>query len=106
MQDNSEDILEETMEETPAVQTSGLIENNMKNAILATLFCFLPLGIVAIFYAAKIDSLVQSGNYEEALEAAEKSGFFTKLAFFTGFAIAAVSFLIYLIGMLLSSMAS
>lgn len=48
-------------------------DNNMVWAILTTLFCCLPLGIASIIYAAKVDGLYRSGDYELAVEAAENS---------------------------------
>lgn len=40
-------------------------------AILSTIFCCLPTGIVSIVYAAKVNSLYASGNYDEALKASK-----------------------------------
>ncbi len=42
-------------------------------AILATLFCFLPTGIPAIVYAAKIDSAELRGDHDSAADSAKKS---------------------------------
>jgi len=52
---------------------SPAISNNMVWAILSTLFCCLPLGIVSIIHAAKVDGLVAAGNYAAAQEAADKA---------------------------------
>lgn len=41
--------------------------DNMVWAILATLLCCLPLGIVAIIYASKVDKAYAAGNYQEAV---------------------------------------
>lgn len=48
-------------------------DNNMLWAILSTLFCCLPLGIVAIINAAKVDGLYRSGDYSGAKEAADNA---------------------------------
>lgn len=42
-------------------------------AILATLCCCLPTGIVAIVYAAQVDSRWYGGNYVGAQEASDKA---------------------------------
>ena len=42
-------------------------------AILATLFCCLPLGVVSIVYAAKVDSLYSQGLYQQALQASQNA---------------------------------
>lgn len=47
--------------------------NNLVFAILTTIFCCLPFGIVAIVYAAKVDGLWQAGNYPAAYDAASKA---------------------------------
>lgn len=47
--------------------------NNLVWAILTTLFCCLPLGVVSIVYAAKVDGLWASGQYDAAREAAGKA---------------------------------
>ena len=46
-------------------------------AIISTLLCCLPLGIVAIVYASKINSLQRSGDYAGAQNAAKKAKMFT-----------------------------
>lgn len=40
--------------------------NHMVMAVLATIFCCLPTGIIAIIYASKVDGLYVAGNYAEA----------------------------------------
>ena len=42
-------------------------------AILSTVLCCLPLGIVSIINSTKVDNLYQQGKYEEAQEAADKA---------------------------------
>ena len=42
-------------------------------AILSTIFCCLPFGIVAIVQAAKVDGLWRNFQYEEAQEASDKA---------------------------------
>jgi hypothetical protein len=46
-------------------------ENNLVWAILATVMCCLPLGIVALLKANKVDHLWYQGRYEEAQKAAD-----------------------------------
>lgn len=48
-------------------------DNNMLWAILCTVFCCVPLGIVAIINAAKVDGLYRSGDYDGAQEAADNA---------------------------------
>lgn len=49
------------------------VPNNLVWAILATLFCCLPTGIVSIIHAAKVDGLAAAGNLAEAQAAADSA---------------------------------
>lgn len=51
------------------------IPNNMVWAILTTLFCCLPFGIVSIVYAAQVDGRRAAGDIDGARTAAEKARF-------------------------------
>lgn len=51
--------------------TREYVPNNLVWAILATLLCCLPLGIVSIVYAAKVDGLVAAGDVPAARRAAD-----------------------------------
>jgi len=42
-------------------------------AILSTLFCCLPFGIVSIVFAAQVDSKYNAGNHVGAVEASNKA---------------------------------
>lgn len=57
-------------------QTSGIEprpENNLVWAILSTVLCCLPLGIVSIVYSCKVNGLYETGRYKEAKEAADNA---------------------------------
>lgn len=53
--------------------TQARPESNLVWAILCTVMCCLPLGIVAILEATKVDRLYDEGDYEGALEASAKA---------------------------------
>ena len=48
-------------------------ETNLIWAILCTVLCCMPLGIVAILKANKVESYYNSGNYEAALQASQEA---------------------------------
>lgn len=48
-------------------------DNYLVWAILSTIFCCLPFGIVSIVYSAKVDSLYTSGDYVGAQQAADNA---------------------------------
>lgn len=47
--------------------------NNLVPAILVTLFCCLPFGIISIIFAAQVDGKYSAGDYAGAAESARKS---------------------------------
>ena len=48
-------------------------DNYLVWAILSTLFCCLPLGIVSIVYSSKVDGLYNAGDYAGAQNAADNA---------------------------------
>ncbi|MGB9690508.1 CD225/dispanin family protein [Thermogutta sp.] len=77
------------------------VPNYLPWAIVVTLFCCLPFGIVAIVYSVQANSLAKSGNYTEALKNAEKASFWMWLSF----AIGLVATLAYLFLVVVASLA-
>jgi hypothetical protein len=56
------------------------------HAILVTLFCCLPFGIVAIVYAAQVDGKAAAGDYGAAQEASNKARTWSWVSFGLGLA--------------------
>ncbi len=50
----------------PPPQRREYIPNNLVWAILSTLFCCMPLGIVSIVYAARVDGKYAAGDIQGA----------------------------------------
>lgn len=42
------------------------IPNHLVKAILVTLFCCMPFGVIAIVFAAQVNTQINMGNYGEA----------------------------------------
>ncbi len=55
--------------------SNEFVPNNLVWAILTTLFCCLPLGIVSIVYATQVDGLRAAGDIAGARIAADKARF-------------------------------
>ena len=66
------------------VQPERVIKTHLTEAILVTLFCCLPFGIVAIVNAAKVSNLVAVGKYSEAEEASNNAGKWVKISLIVG----------------------
>lgn len=60
------------------------IPNYLAPAILVTLFCCLPFGIAAIVFAAQVNSKVQSGDIQGAMESSRKAKMWTWWSFGVG----------------------
>ncbi len=53
--------------------TSPYVPNYLPQAILVTLFCCLPIGIMAILKANEVNSRLQVGDYEGAIIASQNA---------------------------------
>ncbi len=61
------------------------IPNYLIPAILSTVCCCLPFGVVAIIFAAQVNSKLAAGDRAGAIEASNKAKLFTWIAFGLGF---------------------
>jgi hypothetical protein len=68
----------------PPASSHVHVPNNLVWAILSTLFCCLPLGIVSIVYAARVDGLRAAGDIDGARDAASKAGRWALFAALSG----------------------
>ncbi|MBL7950517.1 MAG: CD225/dispanin family protein [Flavobacteriales bacterium] len=59
-------------------------KNWLVESILVTLFCCLPLGIVGIINAAKVNGAFDSGDIAGATKASEDAKKWTKMGFIIG----------------------
>lgn len=75
-------------------------KNYLVESILVTIFCCLPLGIVGIINATKVESLYLSGDLIGAEKAANEAKKWTKIALIVGLAAAVLIIAIYGFGIL------
>ncbi len=73
-------------------------------AILATILCCLPFGIVSIVYAAKVDRLWAEGDYQAAYNAASNAKLWFWLSFGFGLLVQIIYISLYSLGMIASMM--
>src|SRR5918998_4135662 len=57
----------------PQPQGQALVPNYLAQAILTTLFCCLPFGIVSIVYAAQVNGKWAAGDAQGARDSADKA---------------------------------
>jgi|SRR6266850_3370966 len=65
---------------SPAASATANIPNYLIPAILATLFCCLPVGVVSIIFAAQVNTKVAEGDISGATEASRKARMFLFIA--------------------------
>ncbi len=64
----------------PEVSPPTGVKNYMVYAILSAVFLFLPTGVTAIYFAAKVTPAELVGNVAGALEASSKAKLFCKIS--------------------------
>jgi len=70
-------------------------KNWLVESILVTLFCCLPLGIVGIINAAKVNGAFDSGDMAGAMKASADAKKWTRLAFIIGLVVQVVGGIAY-----------
>ncbi len=70
--------------QSPTYQRRPDIPTYLVQAILVTMFCCQPFGIVAIVYAALTTSKISSGDYAAAMECSRNAEKWCWLAFWLG----------------------
>jgi hypothetical protein len=81
-------------------------DNYLVWAILTTLLCFLPLGVVSIIFAAQVDSKWVQGDAYGAMEASRKARTFAIASAITGVVVTLLVFLLWVIGFALAASGS
>lgn len=71
------------------------IPNYLVQSILVTLCCCLPLGIVAIIFAAQVSSKLAQGDIAGAMDSSQKAKMFCWIAFGLGIVVTIVFTIIY-----------
>ena len=74
------------------------IKSHMTDAIIVTICCCLPFGIVGIVYASKVSSLLAAGNIVAAQDAAKKAQMWSWIGFGCGLVANAIYFGLQLLG--------
>lgn len=62
----------------------GTVPNHLVGAILVTVCCCMPLGVVSILYAAKVNGLLAAGKLRDAQDASKNASIWMWVAFGLG----------------------
>src|ERR671917_841499 len=68
----------------PQPQGQALVPNYLAQAILTTLFCCLPFGIVSIVFAAQVNGKLAAGDRTGALQSSRNAKTWAWISFGTG----------------------
>ena len=71
----------------PGGMPPALVPNYLVQAILCTLFCCLPAGIVSIVYAAQVNSKLAVGDRMGAIQSSENAKKWAWVSFGVGMAV-------------------
>lgn len=74
------------------------VPNHLVWAILSTIFCCQPFGIVAIVYAAQVNSHMAAGNFDAAEQASSTAQKWCLAAMLTGLGVGLIYMLISCVG--------
>ena len=74
------------------------VPNYLAQSILATLFCCLPFGVVAIVYASKVDGLKHIGDLEAAKAASNSAKLWINISVFAFLIVMVGSWLVSFLG--------
>lgn len=87
----------------PQRYAEGSVPNYLVQSILATIFCCWPIGIVAIIYAAQVNSKLASGDYDGAVDASSKAKTWMSWSVGLGAGVAVLYMILVVIGGLAQS---
>lgn len=82
--------MNEVLEQRPPAPNEPPPQNYLVWAILATILCCLPLGIVSIVFAAQVNSKWQTGDYAGARLASKNARLWALIALIAGIVVAGI----------------
>jgi hypothetical protein len=74
------------------------VPSYLAQSILVTLFCCIPLGIPAIVYSAQVNSKIQAGDIDGAMESSRKAKMWAWWSFGVGILVAILYVLLAAVG--------
>ena len=83
----------------------GAVSNYLVPAILS-LFCCMPLGVVAVIFAAQVNGKVAAGDIAGATDSAKKAKMFSFIAIGIGVVIILIYVIMMILGVGLSALSS
>jgi len=79
------------------------VPNYLVQAILTTIFCCLPFGIVSIVYAAQVNGKLQAGDRAGAVQSSRNARMWAWISFGTGLVVIGGYLIILVLGAIAGS---
>ena len=79
------------------------VESHMVGAVLVTLLCCLPLGVIAIVNASRVSGFIATGNIKAAKEASENAAKWIRLGLILGIIGQVIGIALQVIGAVVSA---
>lgn len=83
------------------IEPRPYVPNHLVWAILATIFCCVPFGVVSIVFAAQVNGMLAAGDCEGARIASDKAKTWAIVSMSVGFGIAALYILLSAAGLVI-----
>ncbi len=85
----------------PPMSAPANVPNHLVWAILSTLFCCLPAGIVAIIYSSQVNTKIASGDMQGAMDASKNAKMWSMIAAGASLVVGIIYaiFMIFVVGM-------
>ena len=81
---------------TPSAAGAANVQNYLIPAILSTVLCCVPLGVVSIIFAVQVNSKVAAGDIAGAMESSKKAKLFMFIAIGAGLLVWVVSVVLWI----------
>ena len=91
---------EQWMPPPPPMDAPANVPNYLVPAILATLFCCLPVGVVSIIFATQVNSKVAAGDIQGALAASKSAKLWLIVSVCLGLVVVVVVILLNVLGLM------
>jgi hypothetical protein len=87
----------------PQFGPQATLPNYLIPAILTTVFCCLPFGVVSIVYAAQVNGKVEAGDRSGAIESSRKARMWAWISFGAGLVVIVLSLVLGVFSAILGS---
>ena len=81
---------------TPSASEASTVQNYLIPAIVSTIFCCVPLGVVSIIFAVQVNSKVAAGDIAGAMESSKKAKMFMFIAIGSGLLVWVCSIILWI----------